>query len=318
MFTIVAAALIPLILIITAGAFAYRLSILPENTASVLNGFVYYFTLPALLFYSMATTPFHDIMQLRFICGYFSAIILTYSCMFMFSQFVFKARYTESNMRATTGSFGNSAYLGLPIMLYLFDGSKQSLIITTLAIILPSGLMILTVAVFQLNRTEKSGTFLSTISNIIASLLKTPMITSAFAGALFSYFGLELPNFLSNSLKNFGMASVPCALFAVGILIVKLKVKFQFREMAAVSVCKLLIHPLLAGVLLSALSVEKQTVLMGILLAGLPPATLVSVLAESYKTCDAETAVTLLLSTFLYIPALYFTLHISSSLGFHL
>jgi len=194
MFATVTTALIPLFLMIIAGSFAHKLNILPENTATVLNSFVYYFTLPALIFHTMATTPFQDIMQLRFIGGYLGAIFLTYASMFIFSQIVFKAHYTESNMRATTASLSNSAYLGLPLMTYLFHGNRQALIVTTLAIILPSVLMILTVTIFEFNRTKESGSPLGTLWKVIASLLKTPMITMAFIGAAVSCSGFELNN----------------------------------------------------------------------------------------------------------------------------
>nr|WP_320016045.1 AEC family transporter [uncultured Desulfobacter sp.] len=318
MFATVTTALIPLFLMIIAGSFAHKLNILPENTATVLNSFVYYFTLPALIFHTMATTPFQDIMQLRFIGGYLGAIFLTYASMFIFSQIVFKVHYTESNMRATTASLSNSAYLGLPLMTYLFHGSRQALIVTTLAIILPSVLMILTVTIFEFNRTKESGSPLGTLWKVIASLLKTPMITMAFIGAAFSCSGFELNDAVAGSLKSFGMASVPCALFAVGILIVKLKIKFQFREIMAVNTAKLILHPLLAGLILAALDVGKATVLMGVVLAGLSPATLVSILAESYGTCGGETASTLLISTLLYTPALYIVLAVAFKLGMQL
>lgn len=303
---------------IIAGSFAYKLRILPENTATVLNSFVYYFTLPALIFYTVVTTPFQDIMQLRFIGGYLGAIFLTYALMFMFSQVVFKAHYTESNMRATTASLSNSAFLGLPIMTYLFHDSRQALIVTTLAIIFPSVLMILTVALFEFNRMEKSGTAMGTLGQVIASLLKTQMITMALIGAVLSWGNFELNGVIVESLKNFGKASVPCALFAVGILLVKLKIQFQFREIMAVNTAKLILHPLLAGLVLTALGVEKTTILMGVVLAGLSPATMVSTLAETYGTCEGETASTLLISTLLYTPVLYIVLSVALRFGMQL
>lgn len=82
MLTLVASALVPLFFMVIAGAVSYRQEILPENSATVLNGFVYYFTLPALLFSSLATTPFEEIAQMRFIGGYLSAMVGVYWLMF--------------------------------------------------------------------------------------------------------------------------------------------------------------------------------------------------------------------------------------------
>lgn len=311
----VLSALTPLFLMIIAGGFCYRQQILPENTATVLNGFVYYFTLPALLFGSLATTPFEEIAQLRFIGGYLTAMIIAYWLMFVGSRQLFKGHYTENGMRACSGSFPNSAYLGLPIMMYLYDGGRQALIATTLAIILPIVLVIMVVATFELSKADKSKSSLEVIWQIALSMLKTPLIGASFAGAVFSFMHFKLPDYITVGLHDFGMASVPCALFAIGIMIVRQKMEIKISKIAVVNLFKLIIHPLLAAACLVAFGVHGEMLLMGIILAGMPIATISCVLAETYQTCEAETSATVLVSMILYSGTLIVTLLIAGEFG---
>ncbi|WP_027723309.1 AEC family transporter [Maridesulfovibrio zosterae] len=316
MLQIVAFALIPLFLMIIAGAVSYRFEILPENSATVLNAFVYYFTLPALLFCSLATTPFEEIAQMQFIGGYLSAMIGIYVLMFVTSKILFKGHYTEAGMRATTGCFPNSAYLGLPIMMFLFEGSHEALLATTLAIILPIVIIIIAVATFELHRADKSQSSGKVVCKIVFSMIKTPLITASFAGVVYSFMKLTLPDFLVEGLHSFGMASVPCALFAIGILIAKQKVELKFFEIGVVNLFKLVLHPLLTAGLLMLFGVRGQLLFMGVVLAGMPAAALACVLAESYKVCEAETSASVLASMILYIPAMLLTLVIADKFGF--
>ncbi len=311
----VLSALTPLFLMIIAGAVCYRHEILPENTATVLNGFVYYFTLPALLFGSLATTPFEEIAQFRFIGGYLSAMIIGYWLMFLLSRLIFRGHFTEDGIRACSGSFPNSAYLGLPIMMYLYDGARQALIATTLAIILPIVVIIMVVALFELHKADKSKSAFGIVWQIALSMLKTPLIGASFAGALFSFMHLQLPDFLATGLHNFGMASVPCALFAIGIMIVRQKMELKILNLGVVNIFKLVVHPALTTLCLLAFGVQGPMLLMGIILAGMPIATLSCVLAETYQTCESETSATVLVSMLLYLPSLFLTLLIAENFG---
>ncbi|NDV27578.1 AEC family transporter [Desulfovibrio sp. JC010] len=308
-------ALTPLLLMILAGYFSYRRQILPENSAAVLNDFVYYFTLPALLFSSLAVTPFEEIAQGNFIAGYLVALVGIYFLGFLISKFALKGSFTENSMRAGTASFPNSGYLGLPIMMYLFEGSRQALLATTLGIILPIIIVILIVSSFALHAADKSQSRIRVVWEIVLSMIKTPLIGASFIGAVYSFLHYELPDFLEVGLHNFGMASVPCALFSVGILLARNKMELKVMNIGLVNLVKLIIHPLLAAACLWAFGVRGTMLLMGILLTGMPVAAISCVLAETYQTCEAETSATFLVSMILYIPMLYLTLLLTDMCG---
>ena len=315
MITLVLCSLIPIFLMIIGGGFAYRREILPENSAAVLNGFVCYFTLPALIFGTLATTPVHEIAQLGFISAYTGGMVVSYLLMFIFSKYVFKSHYTESSMRALSASFPNCAFLGLPVMLSLFGSGKDVLIVTTLAILLPTVLIIIVVATFSLHRADKDKSVVSTLFSILISMLKTPLIASALVGILFSVLQIPLPEFLSKSVHSFGMASVPCALFAVGMVLCKQKIVIDWGKLLSAVFFKMVLHPVIAAILLLLFKVPKNMLLMGVALSGMPGAALTCVLAQEYSTLEMETSTFLLITTIIYMPCLLGTLAIANLFG---
>ncbi|WP_291329729.1 AEC family transporter [Desulfovibrio sp. UCD-KL4C] len=315
MVTLVLCTLIPIFLMILGGAFAYRSEILPENSATVLNGFVCYFTLPALIFGSLATTPINEIARGRFITGTVASMLISYLLMFIFSKYVFKSHYTESAMRAMTGSFPNCAFLGLPVMLSLFGHGKDVLIATTISILIPTLLIIIVVAKFSLYRADKDKSLFLIIYSIVILTLKTPLVISALIGIVFSILQISLPAFFTKALHSFGMSSIPCALFAVGIVLSKQKIKLEWSKILLVNFSKMILHPVLAAVFLSLLKVPENMLIMGVVSSGMPAAAITCVLSQEYETLEMETSASVLITTIIYMPCLLGTLFIAHMFG---
>ncbi|WP_243544040.1 AEC family transporter [Pseudodesulfovibrio tunisiensis] len=310
----VVSTLLPLFLMVLGGWYAQRRGILADGSAAALNDFVYYFALPALIFVSLATTPISEIFQFRFIAGFTLAMFASYILMFLVSAIFFKAHHTESCLRSTSASYPNCAYLGFPIILSLFHGSREAYVASTLAVLVPTLIVMLVVAEFEMHRSENKS-LLRIMGNVTLTMLKTPVISCAFLGIAFSLCGLTMPEFLANGLRSFGMASIPCALFAVGMLMCGLESDLKIRNILSVNLVKIVIHPILAAVFLLLFDVSGKMLLMGILLAGMPTAALACVFSQVYNTCESETSATVFLSMLLYVPTFSITLMVADGFG---
>lgn len=315
MLMVVISTLLPLFLMVLVGWYAQRKGVLSDGSAAALNDFVYYFALPALIFVSLATTPIAEIFQFRFIAGFSLAMFASYIIMFGISSFFFKAHHTESCLRSTSASYPNCAYLGFPIMLSLFNGSRQAFVASTLAVLVPTLIIMLVVAEFELHRGAGQKSFLCVFRDVILSMMKTPVISAAFAGIAFSLLGITMPEFLVGGLKSFGMASIPCALFAVGMLMCKLESDLKMRNVLSVNLVKIIIQPILAAFFLLLFHVTGKMLLMGVLLAGMPTAAVACVLSQVYSTCESETSATVFVSMLLYVPIFSLTLFVADGFG---
>lgn len=307
--------LLPLFAMMGFGLGAGYKGMLPEESSSILNTFVYRFTLPSLIFGSLASSPAAEIFQWQFMEGFALAMLCAYLVAFLISCFSFKCHFTEGGLRSTAASFPNTAYLGFPILLSLFEGSSHAVIAVTLATLMPTLVLMLAIGKLEFHRADKGRSSWHTLGTVCFSLLKTPVIGASVAGILWSCFGLGLPESLTLFFHDFGMASVPCALFAMGMVIGKSGLSVSPMDLLSVSVVKMVIQPVLAAFFLVMCHVSGDWLIMGVLLSGLPTAMVSYLVAKDYGLYEDGSSAAVLVSTLLCVVTIPATLALASRFG---
>ncbi len=100
-------------------------------------------------------------------------------------------------------------------------------------------------------------------------------------------------------------AAAPCALFALGVTVALRPLARVPWEVPALMGVKLIVHPLAALVLLSALGHFNETwVYTAVLLAALPPALNVFMIARHYETWVEQASSAVLMGTLLSVVTL--------------
>ncbi|MBI9092002.1 MAG: AEC family transporter [Desulfobacterium sp.] len=315
MFSIMVNTLVPLFGTMGLGVAAGKGGMLPETSATVLNTFVYRFTLPCLIFGSLAGSSAREILQWNFMAGFTLAMLGSYLIMFIVSCFLFRSHFTEAGLRSVSASFPNTAYLGFPILLSIFNGNPHAVIAVTLATLMPTALLILAIGKLEFHRAKKGEHALRTFMTVFFSLVRTPVIGASLGGILFSVLGLELPRAIGIFCHDFGMASVPCALFAMGMVIGKSGLSLSLADLVSVTLVKMIVQPILAALFLLALHVSGDWLIMGILLSGLPTAMVAYLVAKDYEIYEAGSSAAILVSTLLCILTIPATLALASYFG---
>ncbi|MDD9856631.1 MAG: AEC family transporter, partial [Gammaproteobacteria bacterium] len=67
---------LPVFALIAAGCLAGSRGLLGNGAAEVLNGFVYYFSLPALFFNALAQTPLADVFRVPFALSFLGGAVV--------------------------------------------------------------------------------------------------------------------------------------------------------------------------------------------------------------------------------------------------
>src|SRR5690554_5365471 len=106
--------------IILCGFLAGRLSLLPFSGTSSLYYFVYYFALPALLFFSLSTAPVEQITNMRFIIVNLLIILSCFILTILIFKFVFKKKFPDLSMYGMITTYGNTGFLGIPLLIAAF------------------------------------------------------------------------------------------------------------------------------------------------------------------------------------------------------
>jgi len=193
--------------------------------------------------------------------------------------------------------FNNSINLGFPLALFSF-GEEGLVMFVSLSLVQVIGQFTIAAAMYG-GETK--------FSNII----KNPVIIATLFGLLFNYFELHFPEVINVSLKMMSQVSIPLVLFALGVRLIHIELKYW-----KLGVIGAILAPL-SGVLMALVAMQifeytpMQSSLL-ILFGALPPAVLNAIMAEQYNKDAIEVASVVAIGnlfSLVSIPlALYFVL----------
>ncbi|MEM5505870.1 AEC family transporter [Shewanella frigidimarina] len=283
--------LIAVFIIMLLGSIVQKMRLLPADTDLILNQFVYYIAFPAILLIVLAETRIEDIIQWGFIGGFSLAMVITYALVIVVSLLSTPKKQAVAAMRALNATFGNTAFIGIPLLSLLFPGHKMALVAAAIASLLSVIMFAFALVSIELASRDKKSTD-HAIVIMANALYKNPIVVGSVIGIGLSALHITLPDSLGLMLHQVGNTSSPCALFAIGMVLAK-ALRHQsdtkmfsiglIAELNLINLLKLIIQPLIAFGLLKLFGVEKELLTMGVILAALPTAASVYLLADRYQ-----------------------------------
>ena len=287
---------LPVFGLILCGYVAGVTGILGKQSAAALNGFVYYFALPALLFRFTAQTPIFEILNWNFIGSVVVGSLATYIIALTIGWGIFGYRLPVIAIAALSSVFANTGYLGIPLFLTAF-GPEQAgpAIVATVTV----NLVFVGGTIGLLELAGKGGvTPLATITSVTKALAKNPLISAPVVALPFTIFNIELPVFASRFLDLLGSAAGPAALFAIGMSFVERTVQTRLGEIGIIVMIKMFVHPFFTWVAVTYLfELERFWASSAILLSALPTAAMVFIIAQEKVAYVREVSSTIVVST---------------------
>lgn len=302
--------IVPVFALIALGFSAGKFLILGQDSAVSLNKFVYFFALPSVLFLFTAQQPLAEVLNLWFIISLVVVAVIMLIIMWVVELIYFRADRKSSPLRILNGVYPNTSYMGVPIFLTAFGPNETMPAI--IATVFGIGVMVsATIAFLEVFRT--TGTTSPQIGvKVATTLVKNPLLLSAFLGIVFSALEWNLPAAASNFLELLASCAGPTALFALGLSLVGRKLTGNSFELSWVICMKLIGQPIITAiVVLYLIPMEHNWAMAAIILAGLPTGAVSYIVAQQYGRNVEPTSATILLSTVLSLPTmsviLYFT-----------
>jgi predicted permease len=134
--------------------------------------------------------------------------------------------------------------------------------------------------------------------NVTRKIAFHPFIIATAIGVAAAALSLRPPEALNTLLDYLAHAAAPCALFAMGVTLALRPLKRMPREIGAIAVLKLLVHPLLCYFMLSLVGhFDPVWVWSAVLLASLPTATNVFVIGQQYGVWVERASASILVTT---------------------
>jgi malonate transporter len=276
---------------------------LPEAGLAWMNFFLLYVSLPALLFGIMSKTPFEELNNPPFLVattlGTASAFVLA----LLAGRLIGRLPFREATLAGLSGGYGNIGYMGPGLALAVL-GAKAAA--PTALIFCCDSIFLFSIVPLLIAVTDgKHRPLLHTLGLVVRQIVFNPLIMSACAGALAAALHIHPPVAIDNMLLFLQNTAAPVALFALGVTVALRPFGRVPWEVPGVIAVKLLVHPLLViGLMLLLGPFAQPWAATAVLMASLPPALNVFVIARQNETWIEPASVAVLIGTFASVVTL--------------
>lgn len=299
----VIALVLPFFGLIFLGYFVAKIRPQPVEAMAWMNTFMIYVALPALFFVLISQTPIEKLGEWRYIFGALFVTFVIFTLMFGASILQAPEAIPEATIKGLAAAYGNIGYMGPGIALLAFgpEAAVPVALIFCFENVFHFAIAPLMMAVAGDTKRSVFGVLLE----IAKKIFLHPFIIATIIGVIAAYFKWQPPIAIGNLLDMLSNAAAPCALFAMGVTLAMRPLKRVPSEIGMIVPLKLIIHPLMCYIVLSFIGdFDPIWVYAAIVLAALPTATNVYIIAQQYDVYTERASATILITTTLSVITL--------------
>ena len=301
----------PFFALVLCGYIAARRGWLPQEAIPGLNTFVLYFALPCLLYRFGSSTPIAQLLD-----GSLMTVYL--ACALVMVGFTIAVTHrghigwNDAAFGALVGAFPNTGFMGVPLLVALLGAKAAGPAIVTIVIdLVVTSSLCIALSRLDARGNNSAGGASAAAKNALKGAAMNPMPWAILGGALASGFQLTLPIPVMQTVGLLADAASPVALFTIGAVLARSQANgiatgrgTPLDDYLPVVLIKLVLHPLLLLLIgLTAirlgLPLDRFALTVVVLVAALPSASNVALLAERFNADNGRIARIILLSTVL-------------------
>ena len=238
-------AIAPIFLLMLLGYVLKSLNVADKKTFDTINKLVFKIFLPILLFYNIYKTKTLEIFDIKLI----TYVIIFELCLYAIG-YIAVILITKDNPKRGVMLQGfyrsNFAFLGVPLVGYIYGNNSTGLASMMVAIIVP---LFNILAVLSLESFRGGKLSLKTL---IIGVLKNPLIIGCAFGAICMIFKVKFPKFIETSISDIAKIATPLAIIVLGASFTFSSMHGYGKEIAIVTLTRLVIVPLI-GIIIAVL-----------------------------------------------------------------
>ena len=199
--------------------------------------------------------------------------------------------------------FPNSGNYGAPVVLFAFGSLAFDYAVIIMVI---HTLLMNSIGIFIASYgSEKS----STLKEALLRILKVPVLYGVVLGVLLQLLHIKLPSTIVDAIHLVGSASIPTVMLILGMQLAEIKPqRFQWKYVNSVVFLRMAVSPLIAAVLVSFMPVDDIIKTVFILLAAMPVAANITILAVQFDVKPDFISFTTLVTTLMSLGTIPITL----------
>ena len=293
----------PFFALVLCGYIAARQKLLPQVAIPGLNTFVLYFALPCLLYRFGSSTPIAQLLDGTLVALYLACALVMVGFTIAVTH---RGRigWNDASFGALVAAFPNTGFMGVPLLVALLGAKAAGPAIVSIVI----DLVVTSSLCIALSRLDAAGGASIAAKNALKGVLKNPMPWAVLAGAVSSAFQITLPAPVVQTVGLLADSASPVALFTIGAVLARSQAQSKratpLADYVPVVLIKLVLHPVLLllmglGAISLGLPLDHFALTVVVLVAALPSASNVALLAERFEADNGRIARIILLSTVL-------------------
>jgi len=259
--------------------------------------FVFNAAIPALLFRTVSTIAAQEAAPWGLWFAFFGGLAITWLLAALISPLVASLSASGGAAASMAAGFGNLALLGTPLALAHFGES----VAVPLGMILSVHAPILWFAATlhrELARHSGSFQWRRTARELLLNLATNAIVMALLAGTLWRFTGLGLHPIADRMLGMLADASVPTALFALGLSLAGYSLRSAWTGMAVVILLKMIMMPVLVWALLRfAVTLPPLWTKLAVLFAAMPTGANAFLFAHKHEESAAAVSAAIALGT---------------------
>lgn len=275
---------------------------IPETGLAWMNFFIIYVALPCLFYRVLAQTPLEQLNNVPFIVGTTLGTSSAFALSFAVG-WAYRRNMAEATIAGLSGAYGNIGYMGPGLALATLGAAAN----VPVALIFCFDTLVLFALVpflMTLSGPRQEG-LAATAFEVVKRIVLHPFIIATALGVASAALHVEPPVALDRLMQFLQNAAAPCALFTLGVTVALRPMQKIPWDVPFTILAKLVIHPALVLLLLSLLGpFDPIWVYTAVLMAALPPALNVFIMARQYDTWVAQASGAVLFGTFVSVVTL--------------
>ncbi len=273
--------LLPLFLCVAVGFVTTRRAFLCERFIKDISRFVLYISLPAVIFSSVTQLDLQQAVNANFILVYALSGLLCMLLAVLVSRRFLKLGWLDSYINGLGSGMPNSAFVGFPIILAIFDGGMAQ---AFLLVVLVENLLFIPLSLVLLeSATGQPVSYTQRLATIVTRLRKNPIIVAIIVAVTVNLLGIPVPQAVQGSVSMFAQTSIALALFAIGGLLAQSTRLAQVSRLSVVAIIKLVMFPLFAFGLLQLFPVESDLAIALLIFSASPMLSIYPILGGLYQ-----------------------------------
>ena len=289
--------ILPLFGLIIIGYVAAKITKQPVEALGWLSTFIVYIALPALFYKLLSRTPIDQLASWNFIGVNIGVTFCIFALTFAIGYFATRGNIPEATVQGFAGAYGNIGYMG-PALAILVFGERAAIPVAIIFCFENAMHFTLAPALMAIGGQAEGGP-LAVAQRVVVKIVTHPFMIASAVGVGAAFFHFSEPAPVTRLIDYLAQAAAPCALFAMGVTLALRPLKRVPLALGYVVPMKLILHPFAMYLVLAITGVASDNVWLftAVLLAALPTATNVFVIAQQYNAWVERASASVLVST---------------------